>query len=150
MWAPSQVCCAKDEKGISDASEAGFGRSRTPRVAPLPVLTKVTQCCSFPLSRPSSPRSPALFLRSSPCGWTPSCLSSAWRMRSVSRQFITTTAAWPATGTRARSRWSWWAPRVSGISGPVGLMGLWPLSRQWLPGLCFQRRGRFADGLKKK
>lgn len=35
-------------------------------------------------------------------------------------------------------------------SRAAGLTGLWPLSRQWLPGPCFQRRGRFADGLKKK
>ena len=152
MRAPAQVCCAKDEKGVSDASEAGFGRSRTPRVAaPAPSRAHEGDPMLLLPSVPSllAPCSPALFLPSSPCGWTPSYLSSAWRTRSASRPSTTTIAAWPTTATQARSHWSWWGPRVSGIRA-AGLTGLWPLSRQWLPGPCFQRRGRFADGLKKK
>lgn len=56
---------------------------------------------------------PAPSLPSSPCGWTRSSSSSAWRMRLASRLFTTTTAGWPTTGTRVRSRWSWWGRRVS-------------------------------------
>lgn len=48
-----------------------------------------------------------------PPGWTPWCSSSAWRTRSVSRRSITTFCACPATGTRLRCPWCWWARRVS-------------------------------------
>lgn len=51
------------------------------------------------------------------------CLSSAWRMRSASRQSTTTTCGSAATGTQRRCRWCWWAHRVR-----AGWPGLLPTS----------------------
>lgn len=60
-------------------------------------------------------------LCSLPCGWTRSFLSSAWRMRSVSRLSTTTIAEWPTIGTPVRFHSCWWGPRVSASPARVFL-----------------------------
>lgn len=76
-------------------------------------------------------------LCSLPCGWMQSFLSSAWRMRSVSRLSTTTTAEWPTTGTPVRFHSCWWGPRVSASPARVFLkvfVNIFPVRKdlEWL------------------
>lgn len=52
-----------------------------------------------------SPSTSLCSVRSLLPGWMRWCSSSAWRMRSASRQSTITSCAYPATGTQLRSPW---------------------------------------------